>query len=93
MADTAPPYERIDLRTTPEIKELIVRAAATAGMTVSAFMLATAHERAKQILADAEMITLTARDWATFARSLDESERPRPQLAAAMERHRDWQKT
>ncbi len=92
MAATAQTYERIDLRTSPEIKELIVRAASTTGMTVSAFLLGTAQERAKQILAEAEMVTLTARDWDAFAKSLDNTEMPRPRLAAAMNRHRDWQK-
>ncbi|MBS1227358.1 MAG: hypothetical protein H6R17_635 [Proteobacteria bacterium] len=38
--------ERIDLRTLPESKELIVRVAA-AGMSVSAFLLGAAQQRAK----------------------------------------------
>jgi len=92
MANTAQTYERIDLRTSAEIKELIVRAATTSGMTVSAFLLGTAQERARQILAETEMVTLSARDWDVFAESLDNTEKPRPKLAAAMDRHRDWQK-
>lgn len=92
MTVTTQTYERIDLRTSPEIKELIVRAASTAGMTVSAFLLGTAQERARKILAETEMVTLSAQDWEVFARSLDNTEQPRPKLAAAMERHRDWQK-
>jgi uncharacterized protein (DUF1778 family) len=92
MAATAQTYERIDLRTSPEIKELIVRAASTTGMTVSAFLLGTAQERARQILAETEMVTLSPRDWNVFAKSLDNTEKPRPKLAAAMKRHRDWQK-
>jgi len=92
MANTAQTYERIDLRTSAEIKELIVRAASTSGMTVSAFLLGTAQERARQILAETEMVTLSARDWDVFAESLDSTEKPRPKLAAAMDRHRDWQK-
>ena len=91
MSATAQANERIDLRTSPEIKELIVRAASTAGMSVSAFLLGTAQERAKQILAEAEMITLTAKDWNAFAKALDNSEKPRPKLSAALQRHRDWQ--
>lgn len=95
MGNTAQTYERIDLRTSPEIKELIVRAASAAGMTLSAFLLGSAQERARKILAETEMVTLSARDWDVFAKSLDESEqlrnKPRPNLAAAMSRHRDWQ--
>jgi len=83
--------ERIDLRTSPEIKELIVRAASTAGLSVSAFLLGAAQERAKEILAETETITLSARDWNAFAKALDNTEKPRPKLAAAMKRHRDWQ--
>ena len=91
MSATAQANERIDLRTSPEIKELIVRAATTAGMSVSAFLLGTAQERAKQILAEAEMITLTAKDWNAFAKALDNTDKSRPKLSAAMRRHRDWQ--
>jgi uncharacterized protein (DUF1778 family) len=91
ISATAQANERIDLRTSPEIKELIVRAASTAGMSVSAFLLGTAQERAKQILAEAEMITLTTKDWNAFAKALDNSEKPRPKLSAAIQRHRDWQ--
>jgi uncharacterized protein (DUF1778 family) len=83
--------ERIDLRTSPEIKELIVRAATTAGMSVSAFLLGTAQDRARQILAETETITLTAKDWVAFARALDHADKVRPKLAAAVQRHREWE--
>lgn len=91
MPIIAEAHERIDLRTSPEIKELIVRAASTAGMSVSAFLLGTAQERAKQILAEREMITLTSRDWNAFAKALDNADKPKPKLSAAMKRHREWQ--
>lgn len=84
-------HERIDLRTSPEIKEMIVRAASTVGVSVSAFLLGTAQERAKQILAESEMITLTSRDWNAFAKALDNTDKPRPKLSAAIKHHRDWQ--
>ena len=91
MTTVAQANERIDLRTSPEIKELIVRAASTAGVSVSAFLLGTAQERARQILAEREMVTLTARDWNAFAKALDNTDKPRPKLSAAMKRHRVWQ--
>lgn len=92
MTTSTPSYERIDIRTSPEIKALISRAASTAGMTVSAFLLGTAQERAQKILAEKELITLTARDWTAFTKALEKTEKPRPKLAAAMKRHREWQK-
>jgi len=92
MTTGTPTYERIDIRASPEIKALISRAASTAGMTVSAFLLGTAQERAKEILAENELVTLTARDWTAFAKALDKTDKPRPKLAAAIKRHREWQK-
>jgi len=91
MSATAQAHERIDLRTSPEIKKLIVRAASTAGVSVSAFLLGTAQERTKQILAESEMITLTSRDWNAFAKAMDNTDKPRPKLSAAIKHHRDWQ--
>jgi len=91
MASAAEANERIDLRTTAEVKELIVRAASTAGMSVSAFLLGSAQERARQILAERESLTLTPDDWHAFAEALDKLDKPRPRLTAAMQRHRDWE--
>ena len=89
MPTSARTQERIDLRTSPEIKKLIIRAASTAGMSVSAFLLGTAQERARQILAESEMITLTSRDWNAFVQALDNADKRRPKLSAAMKRYRD----
>lgn len=82
--------ERIDLRTSGETKALITRAAATAGMSVSAFLLSAAQERAKVVLNQTESLTLTARDWEAFVTALDQLDQPRPKLKAAMERYRIW---
>lgn len=89
MPTTAQAQERIDARTSREIKELIVRTASTAGMSVSAFMLGTAQERARHMLAESEMITLTSSDWNAFAKALDNADKRRPKLSAATKRYRD----
>lgn len=60
-------------------------------MSVSAFLLGTAQERARQILAASEMIALSSRDWNAFVKGLDNTKKPRPRLSAAMKRHRAWQ--
>lgn len=90
MSTAASPHERIDLRTSAEIKELIVRAAATAGVSVSAFLISSAQERARQVLAESETVTLTPRDWEAFFQALDDIDKPRPKLQAAMDRYLDW---
>ena len=67
-----------------------MRAACTVGMSLRAFLLSAAQERARQVLAERELLVFTARDWNAFAAALDNTDRPRPKLAAAMQRHRDW---
>lgn len=90
MSTLAPPFERIDLRTSPEIKALIVRAATTAGLSLSAFLIACAQDRAKQILAESENLTLSPRDWDAFFNALDHADNPRPQLQTAALDYLQW---
>ncbi len=90
MSTLAPPFERIDLRTSPEIKALMVRAATTAGLSLSAFLIACAQDRAKQILAETENLTLSKRDWDAFFNALDHADQPRPQLQAAAQDYLQW---
>lgn len=82
--------ERIDLRTSVETKALIARAAAAAGMSVSAFLLSAAQERAQAVLSQTDSMTLTPGDWEAFVTALDHLDQPRPKLSAAMERYRAW---
>lgn len=90
MATHTHPYERIDLRTSREVKEMISRAAATAGVSLSAFLIASAQERAKRILAESETLTLSSRDWDAFFAALDNADKPRPALASAASDYRLW---
>jgi uncharacterized protein (DUF1778 family) len=80
--------ERIDLRVSSDVKALISRAAAYCGMSLSAFLVSIAADRAKEIVAENESLTLSPRDWEAFLAVLDE-ERPRPELEAAVRRYRE----
>ncbi|MCL5077257.1 MAG: DUF1778 domain-containing protein [Actinobacteria bacterium] len=51
---------RLDLRTTEEERELIVRAAATTGVVLSQFVISQACDAAKRILADRDRFELDA---------------------------------
>ena len=84
--------ERIDLRVPADLKSLIARAAAYCGMSLSAFLVSIAADRAKQVLAEHEVLTLSPKDWQAFLAGLDEETRERPRLAAAVRRYRDHQK-
>ena len=80
--------ERINLRTTYERKNLIATAAAYSGTTLSAFLLESAEERAKQVMQEQTEIQLTVKDWNAFSKILDEAEnKSRPKLKALIEEH------
>jgi uncharacterized protein (DUF1778 family) len=81
--------ERIDLRVSADLKALLTRAAAYSGMSLSSFLVSVAAERAKNVVSEHELLTLSARDWEIFLTALDEAEKPRPRLAAAVRRYRE----
>ena len=67
-----------------------MRAATTAGVSLSAFLIACAQDRAKQILAESESLTFSTRDWAAFFTALDNADKPRPKLEAAALDYLAW---
>jgi len=79
--------ERIDLRISPDLKTLLSRAASYCGMSLSSFLVSIAIDRAKEVVAELETLTLTPRDWEAFLEALDDADRPRPRLAAAARRY------
>lgn len=81
--------ERIDLRVSAELKVLLARAASYSGMSLSGFLVSSAAERAKEVVAGRETLTLTARDWRVFLSGLEKPERKRPKLKAAAKRYLD----
>ena len=60
---------RINLRTSPEAKALIERAAALMGTTVSGFMTQSAYEAALRILSQHDTLTQLQNDFDTFIAS------------------------
>ncbi len=80
--------ERIDLRVSADLKTLLSRAASYSGMSLSSFLVTVAANRAKEVVAEHESLTLTPRDWEAFASALDNADRPRPNLETAAKRYR-----
>jgi uncharacterized protein (DUF1778 family) len=79
--------QRIDLRLPGELKALFARAAAYTGTSLSTFLISAAEERAKEVVAEHEAITLSRRDWNTLFAAIDNTEKPRPKLEAAAKRY------
>ena len=78
MSSSLPRTEsaRINLRTSPEAKALIERAAAIMGSTVSSFMLQNAYEAALRLVAQQDTITLSDRDRDAFLSALQNPPEP-----------------
>ena len=79
--------ERIDLRLPAALKTLLTRAASYSGMSLSSFLVSSASQRAKELVAKQETLTLTRRDWRAFLSGLDRADRRRPRLEAAAKRY------
>ena len=71
---------RLNLRLRADDDELIRRAAAQAGQTVSEFLTAAAVERAQELLADQHDFIVERHTWDEFTRLLDQPARPDPRL-------------
>jgi len=80
--------ERINLRSTPEIKKQLSTAAALLGMTLSEFILSVTKEKAEKVIHDAETITLSHRDRDKFLDLLDTPPHPNKSLMGLAKRHK-----
>jgi len=75
--------ERIEVRLSREHKAVIEQAAALRGQSISAFVVAEALERARQL----QVTALSRRDWERFLEIMDREQEPTPALAAAAKKH------
>jgi uncharacterized protein (DUF1778 family) len=74
--------ERMEARVSPDERERIERAAAVSGLSVSAFMVSAAVDRAEEVIAQATTTTVPADYFDALLAALDEPE-PAPRLARA----------
>lgn len=77
---------RINLRTSPEAKAMIERAAALMGTSVSAFMLQHAYEAARRVVADNDTLLLSQQAFTEFVSALENPPEPTDALCQLMAR-------
>ena len=82
--------ERLQIRVNPEEKRLLERAADASHLSVSAFVVAAAAERAESVLAERQVVALSAAEAAAFSVALQEPARVNERLAAALGRRRGF---
>jgi len=59
---------RIEFKTSKDIKALLQGAANTLGMDLSSFLISTATQRAKDVMLEDKMLTLSTSEWDNFER-------------------------
>ena len=80
---------RLDIRMTPDQKELIERAAAVNGFSITGFVMSCAEKAARRALRDYEEMTLTKRESESFVQALVEPPMPSHRLSEAARRYRE----
>lgn len=81
--------ERIDLRTTKEVKDLLIRAATLSRVSISSFLLEAACERAKHVIAKEESLILSDYERDRFLELLESPQKPNPRLKKAMQHYHE----
>lgn len=84
-ASLASKSERIDVRATRPVKQLLQEAARAAHKNVSEFLLDAGIVAANQMLADRRRFELSAEQWEAFQAALDQPVAPKPQLKKLLE--------
>lgn len=87
-AKTSAKSARLETRVSPELKELIERAAAYAGRSVSDFVLAQVEAAAKKVIREHERLHLDHAQSRALVEALLSAKRPNKKLKLAMENYR-----
>lgn len=83
---TAVKKERIDLRLTNDDKALIENAAALSNLTISQFMLASASQRAEEVIEEHRRLTLNEKSWSLVMEAISNPPAPNTRLKNAARR-------
>jgi uncharacterized protein (DUF1778 family) len=79
---------RIEARIAPDVLDVVKRAAEIQGRSVSDFVVAAAHEAARQTIETTEIIRLSVEDQRRFVEAILNPPEPTPTLRRAFQRHR-----
>jgi uncharacterized protein (DUF1778 family) len=82
--------ERIEARVTAEEKEIVQRAAALNGSSLTDFVMRSALDAARETIRAHQVIELTVRDSRAFAQALIEAPEPNENLRALAQRYDEF---
>ena len=75
--------QRLEARVPAGLKEMLVRAAALRGQTLTDFVVTTVTEAAQQVVREQDILEWTRRDQIAFAKALVDAPAPSRKLRAA----------
>lgn len=75
---------RIEFKTSKDIKTLLQEAANSLGMDLSSFLVSTAVQRAKEVIKEDNILTLSKQEWQAFEKALNTSQKPTKELKKLM---------
>ncbi|MGV3486046.1 MAG: DUF1778 domain-containing protein [Planctomycetaceae bacterium] len=87
-SNPSPKSARLETRLSPELKELIERAAAYTGRTVSDFVIAQVEVAAKKVIQEHERLRLDQAQSRMLVDALLSAKKPNKRLKLAMEDYR-----
>jgi uncharacterized protein (DUF1778 family) len=76
--------ERLELRVSPEEKQLLSDAAAVTARTITQFVMQSAAIAAQDVLADRTLFVISEAQWDAFAAALDREPRSLPRLSTLL---------
>ena len=76
---------RIEFKTSKDIKTLLQGAAHALGMDLSSFLISTATQRAKDVMLEEKMLSLSQQEWEGFEKELAHPEPATKALKRLME--------
>lgn len=75
---------RIEFKTSSEIKELLQNAAHSLGMDLTSFLISTATQRAKDVMHEEQLLSLSAKEWKNLEAYRTQDNKPTEALKELM---------
>lgn len=88
LASSAPKAARLETRINRDVMEVLRRAAQLQDITLTDFVVGTAHEAARRVIAEANVVQLSLGDQQRFAAALIDPPKPNAALKRAFARRR-----
>lgn len=82
-----PATARLEARIPVQVYDQMQRAARLRGMTLTGYLIATAGEDARRVVAEADIVRLAREDQVRFAKALIHPPKPNRRLARAAKHH------